>query len=532
METGLFLSRDEGNISDVLDIDSLSNEYTDLSAIKVYDSFFSVKSQKSILKTIKQRNLKAVVFAGNSPKYFENVTSGTSIIDKVKKLGVNKNKIGFANIREQVAFSSIGENGSATQKAKLLIDVALNKVKVRHEAKVTHIPARKSVLVIGANAGGIFACNDLLNKGYRVFLIEKSSTFSLNPKNSEIIQPSLAALQAHKKAEIHFDSKLVEVSGRCGNFQIKLSVKDIIENFFVGGIILSLGNDRELTKELKPLLALDTDEKDRIRGRNRIGAIGSTMKPGIWFIPSLKECTLDSELSGASIAVLALTTLLDRNEIEHSELITEVDPTACGGCGTCVKTCAFSASSISLEDKLSVIDSEKCRGCGNCVVACPTGARDLITYPKEYIFQAINILSQKERDADNPKILTFLCNGCGYPAADLAGVLAVNDPKLRYSSNILPLHVECGGNIGTQYILEAFHYGFDGVALTVCRDGHCHHVVGNTDMERRVSLFRAVLRSRHINDNRVRIIKISPHEGELFSKEIKSFSNDLKENIQ
>lgn len=529
METGLFLSRDEGKISDILDIDSLSNEYTDLGATKVYDSFFSVKSQKSILKTIKHNKLEAVVFAGNSPKYFENVISGSSIIDKIKKLGINKNKIGFANIREHVAFCGNGENGDATQKAKLLIDVALNKVEVRHKAKVTHIPARKSVVVIGANAGGIFACNELLNKGYRVFLIEKNSSFFSNPENNDIIQPSLAALQANKKAEIHFDSNLVDVSGHCGNLQIKIGISDSIQEIYVGGIILSIGDDRELTKELKPLLALDTDDKDRIRGRNRIGAIGSTMNPGIWFIPSLKESTLDSELSGASIAVLSLTTLLDRNEIEHSELISEVDETACGGCGTCVKTCAFAASSINLEDKLSIIDSEKCRGCGNCVVACPTGARDLITYPKDYIINAIEIMSQKANGADDPKILTFLCNGCGYPAADLAGVLAVSDPKLRYSSNIMPLHVECGGNIGTQYILEAFHHGFDGVALTVCRDGHCHHIVGNTDMERRISLFRAVLRSRRINDNRVRIIKISPHEGRLFSEEIRSFSNDLIE---
>ena len=532
METGLFLSRDDGSISDVLDFDSLSKEYTDLSAIKIYDNFFSVKSQKSILKTIKQKHLDSVVFAGNSPKYFENVISGSNIIDKVKKLGINKNKIGFANIREQVAFSSKSENGEVTQKAKLLIDVALKKVKVRHDAKINRIPTRKSVLVIGANAGGVFASVELINKGYNVVLIDKDSSFQNYQANNDIIQPSLSVLQTNKKALIYFNSALLNLSGHCGNFHLKLNLNDTIEELFVGGIILSPGDDRELIKELKPILALDTDDKDQIHGRNRIGAIGSTMNPGVWFIPTKKESTFDSAMSGASVAVLSLTTLLDRDVIEHAELITEVDESACGGCGTCVKTCAFSASSIHLEDKLSVIDGDKCRGCGNCVVACPTGARDLITYPKDYIFHAIQILSQKINNTNDPKILTFLCNGCGYPAADLAGVLAVNDPNLRYSTNIMPLHVECGGNIGTQYILEAFHYGFDGVALSVCRDGHCHHIVGNTDMERRMSLFRAVLRSRRINDNRVRILKISPHEGKLFSKEIQSFSKDLVENIK
>jgi len=99
---------------------------------------------------------------------------------------------------------------------------------------------------------------------------------------------------------------------------------------------------------------------------------------------------------------------------------------------------------------------------------------------------------------------------------------------MGYSPNVLPVRVECGGNIDTQYILKAFNKGFDGVALSVCRDGHCHHLVGNTDMERRIGLFREVLRSRKIDDERLRIIHISPHEGKLFSEEIKSFYEELK----
>jgi len=92
----------------------------------------------------------------------------------------------------------------------------------------------------------------------------------------------------------------------------------------------------------------------------------------------------------------------------------------------------------------------------------------------------------------------------------------------------LPIQVECGGNIDTLYILKAFSRGFDGVALTVCRDGHCYHVVGNTDMERRIGLFREVLRSRNIDAERLRVINVSPHEGELFSSEIRSFCDELK----
>lgn len=530
MEIGLFISHDEGRISEILDLESLSREYDDLGAIRTYDSFFSLKAQKSILKTIQRRKLEGVVFAGNSPDYFEHALSGSNIIKDIQKLGINKNKIGFANIRELVALPHQHENGSATQKAKLLIDVALNRVETSHAAKVTTVATRKSVLIIGANSGGIIACNELLKKGYRIYLLDKHKSFNIEEEDMHGIQPSLTAIKADAKTTIFFQSSLADVSGFCGDFRITIKTKEGTEEISVGGIILSLGKDTELTKELKPLLALDTDNTDMVRSKNRISAIGSTVNPGIWFIPVYGKENLNNALSGANIAVLQLTTILDRHEIEHPELISEVDETACGGCGTCVKTCAFGASSIDIEKKLSHIDTQKCRGCGNCVVACPTSARDLITFPRDYIVNAIEIMSRKSKGPDSPKILAFLCNGCGYPAADLAGELAAKDPSLGYSSDVMPLKVECGGNIGTQYVLEAFYHGFDGVALTICRDGHCHHVVGNTDMERRVSLFRTVLRSRNIDDNRMRIIKVSPHEGKLFSKEIQSFVSDLKEN--
>jgi coenzyme F420-reducing hydrogenase delta subunit/Pyruvate/2-oxoacid:ferredoxin oxidoreductase delta subunit len=220
--------------------------------------------------------------------------------------------------------------------------------------------------------------------------------------------------------------------------------------------------------------------------------------------------------------------MLDRNEIEHPVLVSEVDETVCGGCGTCVKTCAFFASSVDLARKVSVIDPRRCKGCGNCVAACPTGARDLVSFPEKYVIKAIDILSQAISEDSEPKILAMLCNGCGYPAADAAGELPNEVPGGKYPPNVMPVRVECGGNVDTQYILKAFSKAFDGVALSVCRDGHCHHVVGNTDMERRIGLFREVLRSRKINDERLRVIHVSPHEGNLFSEEIKSFYEELK----
>ncbi len=529
MKIGIFLSRDDGIISDTIDLDTLAAEYSNLAVTRVCNSFFSYEDQQNILKAVEENSLESIVLAGNSPKYYNNVFNGNYILEKLKSCGINENKIAFANIKEQVALPHAGENEIATKKARLLIDAALAKLEICHNIDSVVVSPLRSVLVIGTTAGGLIAAKLLLEKGYRVYLLEKRSYFQKQEDIKEDLLPTITAIQSDERAKIFFKTEIEDLYGWCGDYKVKLSTPTGKEEISVGGIILCVGDDKEWIQELKPKMQLDTDDEGLLRGVRKKSHIGRTRDPGIWFIPHRKEDDrYASEADGAGISVLILTTVLDKSEIEHPVLISEVDETVCGGCGTCVKTCAFSASSVDQIRKVSVIDSKRCKGCGNCVVACPTGARDLISFPEKYIFKVIDIFSGGVIDNSEPKVLTILCNSCGYPAADSAGELSSQFPDLKYSPNLMPVLVECGGNVDTQYILRAFSKGFDGVAISVCRDGHCHHIVGNTDMERRVGLFREVLRSRNIDDERLRIIHVSPDEGKLFSEEIISFFGDLK----
>jgi coenzyme F420-reducing hydrogenase delta subunit len=47
-------------------------------------------------------------------------------------------------------------------------------------------------------------------------------------------------------------------------------------------------------------------------------------------------------------------------------------------------------------------------------------------------------------------------------------------------------------------------------------------------MERRLGLLRAVLRSRNIDDNRMRIIHIARNEGDKLNTELKALSVEIK----
>jgi len=528
LKTGLFLSRHDGAISETVDVDLLSGLYSNLPVAKVYDSFFRHKAQTDILKTVDAHGLDSVVFAGNSPKYYDMILGGTLLLDALKSRGINENKIAFANIHEQVAMSHKGERVKATEKAGLLIDVALTKVEMSPNIKSIVVSPRRSVLIVGTTAGGIIAAWELLAKGYRVFLAERGLSLRVPADMEENIMPTLAAVQSSDRSKMFTQTEIKDVSGYAGQYKIVLTTPGGDEEILVGGIILSLGNDIAWVKALRSKMRFGIDPDGSVAQETMF--IGQTTDPGIWFLPSGKEgiTSLADEISGASRAVLSLTSLLDANEIAHSLLISAVDEKVCGGCGTCVKTCAFAASSIDLSRKLSVINPERCKGCGNCVTSCPTGARDLVSFPTKYISKAISLLSRGVVNGAEPKILAILCKNCGYSAADSAGELISRTPGQKLSLNVMPFLLECGGNVDTQYVLEAFSNGFDGVALFICRDGHCHNIVGNTDMQRRLGLFRAVLRSRDIKDERLRVVPLNCHEGQVMIEELQSMSEDLK----
>lgn len=122
----------------------------------------------------------------------------------------------------------------------------------------------------------------------------------------------------------------------------------------------------------------------------------------------------------------------------------------------------------------------------------------------------------------SPKIVTFLCNWCGYGAADLAGV-----SRFQYPTTIRIIRVMCSGRIQESLILDAFRKGSDGVLICGCHPGDCHYISGNEKAEERVEKARKLLDLLGIEPERLRLEWTSSAEGAKFAKIIKDFSNQI-----
>lgn len=118
-----------------------------------------------------------------------------------------------------------------------------------------------------------------------------------------------------------------------------------------------------------------------------------------------------------------------------------------------------------------------------------------------------------------PKIIGFLCNWCGYAAADLAGNL-----RKTYSSNLRIVRVMCSGRVDPIHILHAFQHGADGVLIIGCHPGDCHYLNGNYKAKMKVDLLKKFLQEMGINPNRLHIDWASAGEGDRFANIVDAFT--------
>jgi len=500
MNIGLFLSEGDGEISKVVDVKYIAGEYSDGVSARVLDNFHSVTSHRAIIREVEDNKLQGIVLAGESPLFYKKTRNGERLLSLLFAAGINPNRIAITNIREQVALPHRSTPDEATLKAKVLVDVSLDKVRLSKDVDLIEVSPRRAVTVIGTSAAGLFAAQRLLDRDFQVDFIDREEVRDLKQFRHQTM-PTLASIRRHPNARFHV-TKITDFYGYAGNFRINLEKEEKIR---AGGIIVAIGDDLKFTSELYPFLRLERDERGLFKTLSSDTAVTETVQQGIFLIS--EQQSLSNTISMADSAAMSCDALLSRNAIRHELFVSQVDEAVCGGCGTCIKTCIFHAAEIDPTKKLSSTNIKRCVGCGNCVSACPTGARDQISANTKYYLSAIKTLATYKPPV-GAKLLYVVCEGCGYPSLDYAGITGI-----EYPTGVMPLSVRCAGRLDTQFILEAFKQGFTGVVICKCKDDHCLNIVGNTDLDRRANLFRAVLSSRGISPDRLRIFGVSDCDG-------------------
>ncbi|MDH7499149.1 MAG: FAD-dependent oxidoreductase, partial [candidate division NC10 bacterium] len=175
---GVFLCQCGDNISRTVDLDEVRKFALKLPhvAFAAYQQFTcSSEGQGVIQRAIKEYGLNSIVVGCCTPKQYEEMYR-----ECIAEAGLNPYLLEVVNLREQCSYPHHDQPKEATEKGKLLIRAAVQKVKLNEPLSIKKARISREVAVIGGGIAGIHASLSLAKMGYQVHLIEKEPTIGGN----------------------------------------------------------------------------------------------------------------------------------------------------------------------------------------------------------------------------------------------------------------------------------------------------------------------------------------------------------------
>jgi heterodisulfide reductase subunit A len=230
---GVFICHCGGNISDTVDVEAVKTAMGSLDPIGVAETFeylCSNPGQESIKNTIKEQKLNRVIVASCSPRmHLETFRKA------VNSAGLNPYLLEMVNIREHCSWVHDDKEKSTT-KAIALLRGAVERARYLKPLTAKSLKVTKSVLVIGGGIAGIYSALELADKGYEVFMVERttsigghmaqlSKTFPTFDCSACILTPKMVSVSQHPNIKLFTNAEPIAVEGSPGNYQVKIRIK-------------------------------------------------------------------------------------------------------------------------------------------------------------------------------------------------------------------------------------------------------------------------------------------------------------------
>ena len=236
----------------------------------------------SIKRRIQEYDLNRVVVASCTPRTHETLFRSACV-----EAGLNKYLFEFVNIRDQCSWVHMRLPREATEKAKALVRMGVAKARLLEPLDEIDIDVAPSCLVIGAGVAGMTAALNLANQGFDIHLVEEREElggllrglhklFTGEQDATELIAPLVDQVSTHEHITTHLSSKVREVKGFIGNFDVTLEHGQQQSMLQVSTIIVAVGAD-----EFKPAGQYGYGEKAdvltqlELEARMKEGAVGA-----------------------------------------------------------------------------------------------------------------------------------------------------------------------------------------------------------------------------------------------------------------
>jgi len=247
---GVFVCFCGSNIGGTVDVKSVAEYAKTLPGVAFSTSNLYTCAEdglQSIKAAIKEHKLNRVVVASCTPRTHAPLFQATC-----EDGGLNKYLFTFVNIREHCSWVHMKEKEAATQKAKDLVRMGVARARLLSAQEEPRIGVEKSALVIGGGVAGMTSALSLAKQGFPVHLVEKDKELGGFVKNLnnlyvttrdalETLRPLIDQVQSHKNIKVYLGSKVSDVYGYVGNFDVKIKTGDQEAKTKVGVIVVASG---------------------------------------------------------------------------------------------------------------------------------------------------------------------------------------------------------------------------------------------------------------------------------------------------
>jgi len=247
---GVFICHCGSNIAGVVDVKAVAEYAKTLPDVAFATTNLYTCAEDglaNIRNAIKEHKLNRVVVSACTPR-----THAPLFQSVCEEAGLNKYLFTFVNIREHCSWVHMKEKEKATEKAKDLVRMGVAKARLLTPQTEPRISVEKSALVIGGGVAGMTAALSLAKMGFPVHLVEKEKElggFVRNLNNLyvttkdalETIKPLIQEVTSHPKIKVYLNSKVSDVFGYVGNYDIKIKTGDQETKLKVGAIIVATG---------------------------------------------------------------------------------------------------------------------------------------------------------------------------------------------------------------------------------------------------------------------------------------------------
>ncbi|MDW7986560.1 MAG: FAD-dependent oxidoreductase [Nitrososphaerota archaeon] len=261
---GVFVCHCGLNIAQVVDVKEVVEDISKIpNVVYVKDLMFACSKDgvEHIKEAIKKYGLNRVVVASCTPSTHEKLFRTVC-----EEAGLNPYLFEMVNIREHVSWVHRKYPREATEKAKELIKMAVAKARLLEPLWRTETSITPSTLIIGGSISGLIAAKTIAENNFKVYLVEQGerlgSDLEFYEENNELKEWTLQiirSLEQNSNVEIYLSTKIEDIKGSIGNFNIKLNKNGVIGEVNAGTIIVALSGE-----ELTPFRKYGYGEYNRV----------------------------------------------------------------------------------------------------------------------------------------------------------------------------------------------------------------------------------------------------------------------------